>query len=93
VLEFEVKPGLDEDVLRAYSALRDRLSQGVPGLTHHELCQNVDDPSRWIITSEWDDLESSAAWDRSHEHDALVTPLRKCFAGASSTKYTVRNAI
>jgi heme-degrading monooxygenase HmoA len=93
VLEFQAQPGKEEDVLRAYSALRERLAQGVPGLLGHQLCQNVDDPDRWIITSEWEDLESSAGWDRSEEHNKLVGPLRECFASAGSTKFTVRNGI
>jgi heme-degrading monooxygenase HmoA len=38
--------------MRAYAALRARLEEGIPGLLGHELTQNVDDPRRWIITSE-----------------------------------------
>jgi heme-degrading monooxygenase HmoA len=93
VLEFQVSPGREEDVGRAYAALRERLEQGVPGLLGHQLCQNVDDPSRWIITSEWEDLESSTNWDRSEEHDKLVGPLRQCFASAGSTKFEVRDGL
>src|SRR5919107_1760339 len=69
VLDIGVVPGGEEDLTRAYPALRARLEQGVPGLLEHELCQNVDDPGRWILTSEWESLEASTAWDRSEEHD------------------------
>lgn len=93
VLEFQVSPGREEDVRRAYSALRARLEQGVPGLLGHQLCQNVDDPQRFIITSEWEDLEASTSWDRSAEHNELVRPLRQCFEQAGSTKYVVRDGL
>jgi heme oxygenase (mycobilin-producing) len=93
VLEFQVSPGREEDVKRAYSALRERLEQGVPGLLGHQLCQNVDDEQRFIITSEWEDLEASSSWDRSEEHDELVKPLRECFERAGSTKYLVRDGL
>jgi heme-degrading monooxygenase HmoA len=93
VLEFQASPGREDDVLRAYAALRERLEQGVPGLLGHQLCQNVDDPDSWIITSEWEDLESSTSWDRSEEHNELVGPLRQCFERAGSTKYQVRDGL
>ena len=79
--------------MHAYAALRARLEQGVPGLLGHQLCQNVDDPLGWILTSEWDSVEASTSWDRSAEHDALVKPLRQCFEGAASKKYLVRDGL
>ncbi len=93
VLEFQVSPGREDDVIRAYAALRERLEQGVPGLLGHQLCQNVDDPHRFMITSEWKDIDASTSWDRSEEHDKLVGPLRECFERAESTKYEVRDGL
>ena len=93
VLEFQVSPGREDDVLAAYAALRERLQRGVPGLLGHQLCQNADDPLRFIITSEWESLEASTSWDRSEEHNELVAPLRRCFASAGSTKYVVQDGI
>ena len=93
VLEFQVTPGREDDVRQAYAALRERLQQGVPGLLGHQLCQNADAPLRFIITSEWEDLESSTSWDRSAEHNELVAPLRQCFERAGSTKYVVQDGL
>jgi heme oxygenase (mycobilin-producing) len=93
VLEFQVSPGREDDVIRAYGALRARLERGVPGLLGHQLCQNVDDPGRFIITSEWEDIEASTSWDRSEEHNELVGPIRACFERAGSTKYEVRDGL
>jgi heme-degrading monooxygenase HmoA len=93
VLEFQVVPGREDDVMRAYEALRARLEQGVPGLLGHQLCQNVEDPQRFIITSEWEDIEASTRWDRSDEHNKLVGPIRDCFERAASTKFEVRDGL
>jgi heme-degrading monooxygenase HmoA len=93
VLEFQVTSGREEDVRHAYAALRERLERGVPGLLGHQLCQNADDPLRFIITSEWEDLEASTSWDRSAEHNELVAPLRACFERAGSTKYVVQDGL
>ena len=78
---------------RAYAALRARLERGVPGLLAHQLCQDIEDPGRWIITSEWEEIEHSASWDRSEEHNELVRPLRECFERAASRKYVVRDGL
>jgi heme-degrading monooxygenase HmoA len=88
-----VKPGLEDDLLAAYDALRRRLEQGVEGLIAHQLCQSVDDPQTWIITSEWTSLEASARWDRSEEHDQLVKGLRACWDRARSVKFLVNAAV
>jgi heme-degrading monooxygenase HmoA len=93
ILDVVVAPGREEDLKRAYAALRERLEEGVPGLLGHQLTQNVDDPSRWIITSEWEDIEASTSWDRSEEHNRLVRPLRECFERATSTKYLVQDGL
>ena len=93
ILDVVVAHGREEDLKRAYAALRQRLEQGVPGLLGHQLTQNVDDPSRWIITSEWESIEDSTSWDRSEEHNRLVGPVRACFERASSTKYLVQDGL
>jgi heme-degrading monooxygenase HmoA len=93
ILEITVADGREDDLVRAYGALRERLEQGVPGLRGHQLAQNVDDPSRWIITSEWDDIEDSVRWDRSEEHNRLVGPIRACFERAASTKFVIRDGL
>lgn len=92
VLDVRTQPGSRNDLLRAYAAIRARVSQE-PGLISHQLCQSTDDPERWLITSEWQSLEASSRWDRSDEHDRLTGPLRACFASASSTKLEVLDGV
>ena len=93
VLDFKISPEREADVLSAYGAMRTRLEEGVPGLRSHQLCQSTDDPARWIVTSDWDDLESSLAWLRSNEHGELIKPLRACMEGAANQSYQVRDGI
>jgi heme-degrading monooxygenase HmoA len=88
-LAVRLKPGREEDLMRAYDALRRRVV-AAEGLVGHQLCQSLDDPERWLITSEWESVEASSAWDRSSEHDALTGPLRDCWQAAEATKYVVR---
>lgn len=88
-LAVRLKPGREEDLTRAYAALRERVT-AAEGLIDHQLCQSLDDPERWLITSEWKSLEASSAWDRSPAHDELTAPLRDCWQSAEATKYVVR---
>ena len=89
ILDVTVKPGHEDDLLSAYAKLRERVAEQ-PGLVGHQLCQAIDDPSHWQVTSEWESLEASAAWDQSDEHRALIGPMRACFERASNTKLRVR---
>ena len=90
LLDVRVKPGSRDDLTRAYAALRQRVEHA-PGLISHQLCESIDDPERWLVISEWTDLESSTAWDRSEEHARLIGPMRACFTQASTAKFHVRD--
>ncbi len=92
ILDVTLKPGSEDDLLRAYGKLRERVAEQ-PGLLGHQLCQAIDDPTRWQVISEWESLEASAAWDQSDEHRALIGPMRACFLRASNTKLEVRAGV
>jgi heme-degrading monooxygenase HmoA len=89
VVSVRLKPGSEKRFLAAYDAIHQRVSEEIPGHIAHQLCQSLDDPACWIITSEWENVEASA-WDGSEEHRKLVTPLRDCFEEGSSEKFEVR---
>lgn len=93
VLQVRLKPGCEDEFLRLYVAIRDRVARGVPGCLAHEAGQAVDDSLAWIVTSEWRERESYEAWERDAEHRALTAPLRALFAEARLTKYTIREGI
>jgi len=92
ILDARVKPGCQGDLQRAYAALRERVERA-PGLLGHQLCESIDDPERWLVISEWDSLDASAAWDKSDEHARLIGPIRACFVQAQAARLEVRDGL
>ena len=90
VFQLHLKPGREQDFLEAYDAIRLEVAQGVEGHIVDQVCQAIDDPSSWLITSEWEDIEQFLAWERTEEHRDLVKPMRDCWDEARSHKYVVR---
>ncbi len=90
VFLIRLKPGSEEQFLKAYDGIRDLVAQGVEGHLVDQVCQAPDDPDSWLITSEWRTLEHFLAWERTEEHRDLVKPMRDCFAEARSLKFEVR---
>jgi heme-degrading monooxygenase HmoA len=90
VVDVRVKPESREALLSAYAALRQRVERE-PGLISHQLCESSDDGERWLVISEWENPESSNAWDASEDHARLLAPLRACFAQASRSSFDVRD--
>lgn len=90
LVDVRVKPGTQEELARAYAALRARV-ESQPGLISHQLCACRDDPERWLVLSEWESIEASEAWDRSEDHARLLAPMRACFAAAARAGFDVRD--
>jgi heme-degrading monooxygenase HmoA len=76
--------------LSAYESIRYEVARGVPGHLMDQVCQSTADPDQWLITSEWDSLESFEAWERSPGHRTLVRPLRECMSEAKSLRFIIR---
>ena len=91
ILTVHLAEGREDELLEAYGELEQRVSQGVPGHICHQLCQAPEQPLRWTITSEWDDLDSALAWQRSPEHHELIKPLRELWERAEPLTYEVRS--
>jgi heme-degrading monooxygenase HmoA len=90
VFQLHLKPGHEQNFLDAYEATRHEVAQGVPGHIMDQVCQSLDDPQGWLITSEWEDIESFLAWERTEEHRELAKPMRDCWDEAKSFKYVVK---
>jgi heme-degrading monooxygenase HmoA len=90
VFQLHVKPGREQDFLDAYDAIRHEVALGVDGHIVDQVCQSIDDPSSWLITSEWESVDQFLAWERTEEHRELVKPMRDCWDEANSFKYVVR---
>lgn len=78
-----------EDFLEAYEKIRYQVADGVPGHIVDQVCQSPTDPEQWLITSEWDSVESFEAWENSPGHRTLVRPMRECITEATSLRFTV----
>ncbi|MFJ5884674.1 SchA/CurD-like domain-containing protein [Kitasatospora cineracea] len=88
VLMLDVHDGAQNRFLDAYELLRYQVS-AVPGHVSDQLCQSIDDPSRWLITSEWESAEPFLAWVDSPAHREMVKPLHGCVRDTRSLRYTV----
>ena len=89
VVRARVKDGLEDEFLRCYRALSDRVGRGLDGHVAHRLCRALDEPDRWLIVSEWETLEQSEAWDRSPEHRELTGAMRKSWSEVERSGYAV----
>lgn len=89
VFLIRIKPGTQEQFLKAYEGIRHLVAEGVDGHLVDQVCQDPNDEDSWLITSEWESLEQFLAWERTQEHRDLVKPMRDCFAEARSLKFEV----
>lgn len=90
VFLIRLKPGAQDDFLKAYEGVRHLVAGGVKGHLVDQVCQSPDDPESWLITSEWESLDDFLEWERTEEHRDLVKPMRDCFAEARSLKFEIR---
>ncbi|RKE23204.1 SchA/CurD-like domain-containing protein [Streptomyces sp. TLI_171] len=88
VLMLDVHEGAQDRFLDAYELLRYQVS-AVPGHVSDQLCQSIDDPNRWLITSEWESAEPFLAWVDSPSHREMVKPMHGCVRDTRSLRYTV----
>ncbi|WP_338120051.1 antibiotic biosynthesis monooxygenase family protein [Streptomyces sporangiiformans] len=72
-----VREGMEADFVKYYDGLRERAAR-FPGHLGEQLCRDADDPSRWLLTSEWESLESIKQWRTDPDHTALVEPMNGC---------------
>ncbi|GAA2795634.1 SchA/CurD-like domain-containing protein [Kitasatospora paracochleata] len=88
ILLLDVMDGAQERFLDAYEQLRYQVS-AVPGHLSDQLCQSIEDPSRWLITSEWESAGPFLSWVDSPEHREMVKPLHGCVRDTRSLRFSV----
>jgi heme-degrading monooxygenase HmoA len=88
VLLVEVNEGQQHQFLEAYEGLRHQVA-GVPGHVTDQLCQSIEDPSQWLITSEWESAPPFLAWVESPEHMEMVKPLHGCVRDTRSLRFSI----
>jgi heme-degrading monooxygenase HmoA len=88
LLMLELHDGAEDRFLDAYEHIRHQVA-AVPGHLRDQLCKSIEDPSQWLITSEWSSPEQYLAWVDSPEHQLMVQPLHGCVRGTRSLRFSV----
>ncbi len=88
VLLVEVYDGAQQRFLETYENLRSHV-ESVPGHIGEQLCQSIENPSQWLITSEWESAPPFLDWVSSEEHVRMVKPLHQCVRDTRSLRFHV----
>ncbi|WP_181796930.1 SchA/CurD-like domain-containing protein [Streptomyces sp. WELS2] len=88
VLLVDVHEGAQQQFLEAYEQLCNQVAQ-VPGHVSDQLCQSIENPSQWLITSEWESAPPFLTWVNSEEHVRMVEPLHSCVRDTRSLRFHV----
>ncbi|MFD3548637.1 SchA/CurD-like domain-containing protein [Streptomyces sp. NPDC058655] len=88
VLLMDLHEGTQQQFFEAYEKLRDDIAS-VPGHISDQLCQSFENPSQWLITSEWESAPQYLAWVNSEHHAEQVKPLGACARAMRPLKFTV----
>ncbi|OIJ66563.1 SchA/CurD-like domain-containing protein [Streptomyces mangrovisoli] len=88
VLLVDVYDGAQQQFLEAYEQLCNQVAS-VPGHVSDQLCQSIENPSQWLITSEWESAPPFLAWVNSEEHVQMVEPLHACVRNTRSLRFHV----
>ncbi|MEV5679376.1 TcmI family type II polyketide cyclase [Streptomyces sp. NPDC052164] len=88
VLLLDLHDGAQKQFLEAYEHLRNQVAS-VPGHISDQLCQSIENPSQWLITSEWESAPPFLAWVNSEEHVETVQPLHGCVRDTRSLRFSI----
>ncbi|MGW4024611.1 SchA/CurD-like domain-containing protein [Streptomyces sp. NPDC005009] len=88
ILLLDLYEGAQEQFLDAYEHMRNKVAS-VPGHISDQLCQSIENPSQWLITSEWESALPFLKWVNSEEHIAIVRPMHSCVRDTRSMRYSI----
>ncbi|WP_030204402.1 SchA/CurD-like domain-containing protein [Streptomyces sp. NRRL S-87] len=88
VLMVHVYDGAQQQFLEAYEQLSTHVAS-VPGHISDQLCQSIENPSQWLITSEWESAPPFLSWINSEQHVRMVQPLHGCVRDTRSLRFHV----
>ncbi|MFH8221422.1 SchA/CurD-like domain-containing protein [Streptomyces sp. NPDC018057] len=88
VLLVDVYDGAQQQFLEAYEEMGKQVSS-VPGHVSDQLCQSIENPSQWLITSEWESAPPFLAWVNSEEHVRMVQPMHSCIRDTRSLRFHI----
>jgi heme-degrading monooxygenase HmoA len=76
----KIKPGEEEKFEEAYKEVTAKV-KGTPGHINDELLRDDEDPSAYILLSEWESKEAFLGWEDAPIHMGTTTPMRPYWAG------------
>ncbi|PBC59681.1 protein in whiE locus [Streptomyces sp. Tue6028] len=88
ILLLDLYEGAQQQFLDAYEHMRNQVAS-VPGHISDQLCQSIENPSQWLITSEWESAPPFLAWVNSEEHVETVRPMHNCVRDTRSMRYSI----
>ncbi|MET7315793.1 SchA/CurD-like domain-containing protein [Streptomyces thermoviolaceus] len=88
VLLVDVYEGAQQQFLEAYEEMGKQVAS-VPGHISDQLCQSIENPSQWLITSEWESAPPFLAWVNSEEHVRTVRPMHSCIRDTRSLRFHI----
>ncbi|MEU2684681.1 SchA/CurD-like domain-containing protein [Streptomyces hygroscopicus] len=88
VLLVQVNSGAEQRFLRAYDQMSQQVAK-VPGHISDQLCQSIENPSQWLITSEWESAPPFLAWVDSPAHREMVKPFHGCVQDTRSLRFGI----
>ncbi|MFF5760802.1 SchA/CurD-like domain-containing protein [Streptomyces longwoodensis] len=88
ILLIDVHDGAQQQFLEAYEQLCNQVAS-VPGHVSEQLCQSIENPSQWLVTSEWESALPFLTWVNSEEHVRMVQPLHSCVRDTRSLRFHV----
>ncbi len=88
ILLLDLYDGAQQQFLDAYELMRNQVAS-VPGHLSDQLCQSIENPSQWLITSEWESAPPFLAWVNSEEHVETVRPMHSCVRDTRSMRYSI----
>lgn len=81
-LTMKVQAGREDEFQSAWRAVAE-VTRQMPGNLRQTLLRASDDPSTFVIVSDWEDRAAFGAFERSPEQDDLTAPLRALRESAS----------
>ncbi|MEU6082402.1 SchA/CurD-like domain-containing protein [Streptomyces sp. NPDC047108] len=88
ILLLDLQDGAQQRFLEAYEHLCSQVAS-VPGHISDQLCQSIENPSQWLITSEWESAPPFLEWVNSEDHVQMVRPLHSCVRDTRSLRFSV----
>ncbi|MEU6406347.1 SchA/CurD-like domain-containing protein [Streptomyces sp. NPDC046985] len=88
ILLVDVCDGAQQQFLEAYEQMGKQVA-AVPGHVSDQLCQSIENPSQWLITSEWESAPPFLAWVNSEEHVQMVQPMHSCIRDTRSLRFHI----